>query len=248
LVFLVGFPRAGTTLLGQILAAHSRVVTIVERPLLGVALREFIQSPEGLARLAALPPAEIERHRRQFWRNVEILGVPVQGKVLVEQTPLNTLHLPLVAKLFPEAKVVFALRDPRDVVLSCFRRLFVINDYVYEFLTLEGTAHFYAETMELASRFREGLPLSVADVRNEDLVADFEGRTRTLCDFLGLTYEDSMRSFAGAAAARQIATPSAVQVLKGISREGIGHWRNYQGQLEPILPILAPWVQGFGYV
>jgi hypothetical protein len=79
-------------------------------------------------------------------------------------------------------------------------------------------------------------------------VADFEGRTRTLCDFLGLTYEDSMRSFAGAAAARQIATPSAVQVLKGISREGIGHWPNYQGQLEPILPILAPWVQGFGYV
>jgi len=248
LVFLVGFPRAGTTLLGQILAAHSRVVTIVERPLLGVALREFIQSPEGLARLAALPPAEIERHRRQFWRNVEILGVPVQGKVLVEQTPLNTLHLPLVAKLFPEAKVVFALRDPRDVVLSCFRRLFVINDYVYEFLTLEGTAHFYAETMELASRFREGLPLSVAEVRNEDLVADFDGRTRALCDFLGLTYEDSMRSFAGAAAARQIATPSAVQVLKGISREGIGHWRNYQGQLEPILPLLAPWVQGFGYV
>jgi tetratricopeptide (TPR) repeat protein len=248
LVFLVGFPRAGTTLLGQILAAHSRVATIVERPLLGMALREFIQAPGGLGRLAELSQKDIERHRRQFWHNVQILGVPVQGKILVEQTPLNTLHLPLVAKLFPEARIVFALRDPRDVVLSCFRRLFVINDYVYEFLTLDGTAHFYDETMDLASQFRDRLPLSLLDVRNEDLVADFDGQIRKLCDFLGLAFEDSMRGFAGSAAERQIATPSATQVLKGISGEGVGHWRNYQGQLEPVLPILARWVEKFGYV
>src|SRR6185312_7842828 len=193
LVFLGGFPRAGTTLLGQVLAAHSRVATIVERPLLGMALREFIQTPGGLARLATLPQTDIERHRQQFWRNVQILGVPVQGKVLVDQTPLNTLHLAVIAKLFPEAKIVFALRDPRDVVLSCFRRLFVINDYVYEFLTLDGAAHFYAETMDLASAFRDRLPVSLIDLRNEELVADFEGRTRVLCDFLGLPFEDSMR-------------------------------------------------------
>jgi tetratricopeptide (TPR) repeat protein len=248
LVFLVGFARAGTTLLGQILAAHSRVATIVERPLLGMALREFIQTPGGLARLATLSQTDIERHRQQFWRNVQILGVPVQGKVLVDQTPLNTLHLPVIAKLFPEAKVVFALRDPRDVVLSCFRRLFVINDYVYEFLTLDGTAHFYAETMDLASAFRNRLPVSVIDLRNEDLVADFEGRTRVLCDFLGLPFEDAMRNFAQPAAARQIATPSATQVLKGISAEGVGHWRDYRASLEPVFPILAPWVERFGYV
>ena len=248
LVFLIGFPRAGTTLLGQILAAHSRVATIVEQPVLGMALREFVQTKKGLARLAALPPKDIERHRQQFWHNVQNLGVPVTGKVLVEQTPLNTLHLPVIAKLFPDAKIVFALRDPRDVVLSCFRRLFVVNDYVYEFLTLDGTARFYDETMNLASHFRERLPLSVADVRNEDLVADFDRRLRILCDFLDLSFEESMRSFAGTAAARHIATPSAMQVLKGLSNEGVGHWRHYRAQLEPILPILAPWVERFGYV
>lgn len=248
LVFLVGFPRAGTTLLGQILAAHSRVVTTVEPPLLSMALREFIQSPGGLARLAALPQRDVERHRQQFWRNVQSLGVPVAGKVLVEQTPLNTLHLPVIAKLFPEAKIVFAVRDPRDVALSCFRRLFVVNDYVYEFLTLDGTARFYAETMDLAFHFRERLPLSLVDVRNEDLVADFDNQLRMLCDFLGLSFEDSMRSFAGAAGARHIATPSAMQVLKGLSAEGVGHWRNYRAQLEPVLPVLAPWVERFGYV
>jgi tetratricopeptide (TPR) repeat protein len=248
LVFLVGFPRAGTTLLGQVLAAHSRVATIVERPVLGMALREFIQTPGGLARLASLPQKDIDRHRQKFWANVELLGIPVRGKILIEQTPLNTLHLPLVAKLFPEAKVVFAVRDPRDVVLSCFRRQFVLNDYVYELLTLDGTACFYDETMKLASRYRECLTLPLIESRNEDLVADFEGRTRMLCDFLDLEWEDTLRHFAGSAAARQIATPSALQVSRGISNEGIGHWRNYAAQLDAVLPVLAPWVERFGYV
>ena len=248
LAFLVGFPRAGTTLLGQILASHSRVTTIVERPLLGMALREFIERPGGLERLAGLSQKEVERHRERFWQNVQALGVSVRDKLLVEQTPLNTLHLPVIAKLFPEAKIVFALRDPRDVVLSCFRRLFVLNNYVYEFLTLEGSARFYDETMKLAQLFRDRLPISLIENRNEDLVADFEGQTRALCEFLGLDWEDSMRNFASSASKRHIATPSALQVTRGISREGIGHWQNYRDQLEPVLPLLAPWVERFGYV
>ena len=248
LAFLVGFPRAGTTLMGQILASHSRVTTIIERPLLGMALREFVETPGGLARLAELPQKEIERHRARFWQNVQALGVSVRDKLLVEQTPLNTLHLPVIAKLFPEAKIVFALRDPRDVVLSCFRRLFVLNDYVYEFLTLQGSAQFYDETMKLAQLFRERLPLSLSDIRNEDLVADFEGQARALCGFLGLEWEDSMRNFAGSVSKRHIATPSALQVTRGLSDEGIGHWQNYREQLERVLPILAPWVKKFGYV
>jgi hypothetical protein len=213
-----------------------------------MALREFIESPGGLARLSELPQKEIERHRARFWQNVQALGVPVKGKLLVEQTPLNTLHLPVIAKLFPEAKIIFALRDPRDVVLSCFRRLFVLNDYVYEFLTLEGTAQFYGETMKLAWLFRDHLPFSLVDIRNEDLVADFECHARKLCGFLDLNWEDSMRNFADAASKRHIATPSALQVTRGITGEGIGHWHNYREQLEPVLPLLAPWVERFGYV
>lgn len=247
LTFLLGFPRAGTTLLGQILASHSRVTTIVERPLLGMALREFIERPEGLVRLAALSPEEIERHRARFWQNVQTLGVSVRDKLLIEQTPLNTLHLPVIAKLFPEAKIVFAMRDPRDVVLSCFRRLFVLNDYVYEFLTLQGSARFYDETMQLSQLFRERLPLPLIEIRNEDLVADFEGQVRALCGFLGLEWEESMRNFASSASKRHIATPSALQVTRGLSSEGIGHWQHYRKELDAVLPVLSRWVQKFGY-
>ena len=246
-VFLMGFPRAGTTLLGQILAAHSRIATIEERPLLREGLGTFIQKPGGLAQLAKLPRGEIERHRRLFFEHAREEGAALEGRVVVDQTPLNTLHLPLIAKLFPDARIVFALRDPRDVVLSCYRRLFVVNAYVYEFLTLDGTARFYDETMSLAQAFRRDLPPAVLDIRNEDLVADFEGRTRRLCDFLGLAYEDAMADFARGAKARRIATPSAMQVTKGLKSDSIGHWRNYETQMAPVLPVLAPWVERYGY-
>jgi len=246
-VFLMGFPRAGTTLLGQILAAHSRIATIEEKPLLGEGLEAFIRKPGGLAQLAKLPRGEIERHRRLFFEHARNEGVALEGRVVVDQTPLNTLHLPLIAKLFPDARIVFALRDPRDVVLSCYRRLFVVNAYVYEFLTLDGTARFYDETMSLAQTFRSSLPPAVLDIRNEDLVADFEGQTRRLCDFLGLAYEDAMADFARGAKARRIATPSAMQVTKGLKSDSIGHWRNYETQMAPVLPVLAPWVERYGY-
>jgi tetratricopeptide (TPR) repeat protein len=247
LVFLMGFPRPGTTLLGQILASHPRIATIEEKPLLGDALTAFVHTQGGLSQLAALSAAEVERYRGAFWRNVRDRGVEPRDKVVVDQTPLNTLHLPVIAKLFPEARVVFALRDPRDVVLSCFRRLFVPNDYVYEFLSLEGTARFYDEAMRLAALFRERLALRVLDVRNEDLAADFDGQTRALCDYLGLAWDDAMRDFARVARTRRIATPSAQQIMRGISRDGIGHWRAYANELAPVMQIIAPWIERFGY-
>ena len=247
LVFLMGFPRAGTTLLGQILASHSRVVTIEEKPLLGEAQAEFINRPGGLARLAALSPPAVEQYRQSYWRRVAAIVPDTRDKVVVDQTPLHTLHLPLIATLFPRARIVFAVRDPRDVVLSCFRRLFAPNAYVYEFLTLEGSARFYDETMRLADKFRARLPLALIEVRNEDVVADFDRQTGALCDFLGLNWEETMRDFASAAKKRRIATPSAMQVTRGIRPDGIGHWKAYVNELAPVLPIVAKWVERFGY-
>jgi tetratricopeptide (TPR) repeat protein len=246
-VFLMGFPRAGTTLLGQILASHSKTVVIEEKPLLGAALTEFILKPEGLSRLAALPADQLREHRDLFWRAIRNETTETAGRLVVDQTPLNTLHLPAIAKLLPEARIVFALRDPRDVVLSCFRRLFTLNAYVYEFLSLDGAAHFYDETMRLALAYRERLALPVHEVRNEDVVAGLEIQARGLCDFLGLAYEPAMLEFAAAAKSRRIATPSAMQVTRGISGEGIGHWRLYEKEMTPALPIVAPWVERFGY-
>ena len=174
-------------------------------------------------------------------------GIAVAGRVFIDKQPYHTLQLPLILRLFPAAKILFSVRDPRDVVLSCFRRRFLMSAPNFQFLTLEGTARFYDATMRLAQLYRAKLPLDLLQLRHEDLVSDFEGHVRATCKFLGLTWQDSMRDFAARARTQSITTPSSVQVMQGLNREGIGHWRHYRDQMAPVLPILQPWVERFGY-
>ncbi len=244
-VFILGFARAGNTLLGQILAAHPRFVTLEEKPLLVDGMREFLARKDGVARLASLPEKDCAHFRDLFWQRVREEGG--DGRIVVDQTPLNTLHLALIARLFPNAAIVFALRDPRDVVLSCFRRLFVSNPYTWEFLSLERTAKFYGATMACTELARAKLPLRFHDLRNESLVADFEGEMARLCAFLGVDYDPAMAGFAQRSKSQGVATPSATQIARGLSSDGIGQWRRYQTALAPVLPVLAPWVARFGY-
>ena len=118
---------------------------------------------------------------------------------------------------------------------------------MYQLVTLDGAAAYYDAVMRLAEACRRLLPLDLKVVRHEDLVADFEGEARAVCDFLDLAWADSLRDFATKARGRAIATPSAVQVGRGLNREGLDQWRRYREQLEPVLPLLQPWVAAFGY-
>jgi len=247
LAFIVGFPRSGTTLLAQILGSHPSVVTVEERPVLHESITRYSLRMDGLGDLAAISAETMARQRGYFWANLRARGIPTAGRMIVDQTPLNTIQLPIIAKLFPEARIIFAVRDPRDVVLSCFRRMFAPNAYVYEFLTLNGSAHFYDEVMRLDRLYRAGLEQERLDIRNEDLIADFEARTRALCAFVGLEWNESMLNFSRRAKARRIATPSALQLRDGIRSDGVGHWRAYAEQLSPVLPVLDRWVAAFGY-
>lgn len=246
-VFLVGSPRSGTTLLENVLISHPRIVSLEERPLLKDALDEFMSSDWGLQRLTAPTRRDISKYRRLYWDRVRRDHVEPQDKVFIDKNPLNVLNLAAVAKLFPRAKVLFALRDPRDVVLSCFRYTFLMNRSMFEYLTLEGTARFYDTLMRIGVAYREKVNLDWHELRNEDLITDFEGETRKICDFIGVDWSAEILKFAEHAKSRYIATPSATQVMRGISREGMGQWRNYAKELEPVLPFLKPWVERFGY-
>lgn len=246
-VFLVGFPRSGTTLLEQVLASHADVVTLEEKPLLEAAETEYLISPDSFRRLIHARDAELEPFRALYWRGVADLGLQVAGKVFLDKFPLSSLLLPLIARLFPAAKILFAERDPRDVVLSCFRRGFRMNAAMYQFTTLEGAARFYDRVMTLTGRYRRLIPLPVRPARYEALVADFEGECRAVCAFVGMDFSETMLDFAARAQGRSIHTPSAAQVRKGLYTEGIGQWRTYAGPLAPIMPILAPWVTALDY-
>jgi len=246
-VFLVGFPRSGTTLLENVLAAHPEVVSLEEKDCLAAASDLYLSSNDGLERLARIGSGEAVRQRDAYWSAVRSFGIEPRGRVFIDKMPLATVALPLIAKLFPNARVLFARRDPRDVVLSCFRRRFGMNASMYQLLTLEGAAAYYDAVMRLSELYRELLSLPVHEVRYESLVEDFERTARTACDFLGLEWDQEMSNFAAKARDRGISTPSAAQVARGLNREGHGAWRRYAAQMTPVLPLLQPWVERFGY-
>ncbi|MGH7023526.1 MAG: sulfotransferase [Caulobacteraceae bacterium] len=243
--FLMGFPRSGTTLLEQVIATHPDMVALGERPVMLDAEAEFLSGTGGMKRLAAVLSDMLEPYRDSYWRRVRQLGVDPTGKVFVDKHPLSAMRLPLMHKMFPRAKILFALRDPRDVVLSCFRRSFNMNANMFEFNTILGAARLYDAVMTAGQTYIERLPLEVHSLRHEDLVADFDKETKALCQFLGVEWTESLRDFARTK--RVIATPSGVQIGRGLNADGVGYWRNYAFALEPALPILAPWVERFGY-
>ena len=246
-VFLVGFPRSGTTLLEQALAGHPRVCALEERPTLAEPIDAFLTSRAGVERLARLGADEAAEWRRRYWAGVRGCGMEVAGKVFVDKAPGETANLVLMRRLFPRARFLFAVRDPRDVVLSCLRQSFQMNAMTYEFTTLETAARCYDAVMRAAFAARERLPLDLLEVRHEALVADFEPRLREICAFLDLDWRPSMADVAATARARRIRTPSAVQVRAGLNARGVGGWRAYGDQLAPVLPVLQPWADRFGY-
>ncbi len=200
-----------------------------------------------MAQLQDLDGAQRAHYARAYWQRVKALGFDPAGKIFLDKQPFNTVKLPLIAELFPDAKVIFAVRDPRDVLLSCMRQRLNVNPITYELLTLESAARFYAAYMRLAERMRAVLPLKLHQIRHEDLVDDFEGEIGKVCEFLGIGWTEAMRHFADRKNARSISSPSAAQIAQGLNRKGLGQWRHYREQMAPALPILAPWVAHFGY-
>jgi tetratricopeptide (TPR) repeat protein len=246
-VFVVGFPRSGTTLLEQVLASHPDVVALEEQATLTPAIDAYLDPPDRLDDMARMDEAAADRWRRDYWERVRRFGVDPTGKVFVDKQPFYTLWLPLIGKLFPDARIVVARRDPRDVVLSCFRRPFRMTPVTYELMDLERSAHLYAGAMDILETFLERSPNPRFIYRHEDLVADFDAVSNQLCAFLGLTWSERLRDFAATARTRHIRTPSALQVVRGLNRDGIGAWRPYAGALRPIMATLQPWVDAYGY-
>ena len=246
-VFLLGFPRSGTTLLEKVLAGHPDIVTLVEIDHLAAVGGHLLAGDGALRELATLSAEQTNVLRETYWRGVEAsVGAPLAGRILVDKMPLHTVALPLIARLFPDARILFALRDPRDVVLSCFRRRFLINAAMFEFLTLEGAARYYDAVMALARRCRELLPLEFHEVRHEAMVADLEGEVRKVLAFIGADWNPAVRGFAERARAR-LGTPSDPQLALGLNAKGIGQWRRYDSCLAPVLEILEPWVAHYSY-
>lgn len=233
-------------MLEKALAGHPGVATLEEVDHLAEAGEHLLGGDATLKELMSLTAAQADELRADYWRAVEAtVGAPLAGRILVDKMPLHTIALPLIARLFPDARILSALRDPRDVVLSCFRRRFQVNAAMYEFLTLEGAARCYDAVMTLATRYRALLPLEFREVRHEALVADFESELRRVLEFICADWNPAVLDFAERARLRP-RTPSDLQLVRGLNAEGIGQWRRYEPVLASARALLDPWVAHCG--
>lgn len=247
-VFLVGFPRSGTTLLDQFLDAHDGVEVLEEQPVL-LPIRDALRQEGGYPQaLGGLDVSRINELRTLYLRELEKAGVDPQSKIVINKLPLNIIHAGLIGRIFPEARFILALRHPADAVLSCFMQDFQLNASMAHFLTLKDSAALYDAVMSLWRQTRELLPLSVAEVRYEGLIEDPQAALAGVLELLGISWQGSQGDHVAHARARgTIRTPSYSQVTEPLYSRAAGRWQRYESQLDGILPRLQPFIQEFGY-
>ena len=220
-VFLVGFPGSGASLIADILAGQSGVVTTGERDALIDSARQFLGDADDIARLCEAEDSALDPWRAAYWRRVAEAGADPVGRAFVDAHELNVFKLPLIARLFPEAHVLVARRDPRDAVLGAFRHRFEMSAPAYQLLTLEGAAALYAATMEMVEATEKAFGLFLQACSIQKLAADPKGEMRAVWAMLDLPQAET----AGPAGALEI-----------------GKWRDYAGEMAGVLPILDRYV------
>lgn len=251
LVFLVGFPRSGTTLMERILAAHGAFAVAPELPLV-TALSE--QAPALLGRPISLPDdigtltdAEAARLAAAYLREMEAVVAPPDGAILVDKMPLNMVELPLIERLFPKAQVVTAVRDPRDVVVSCYMNLFAANHATAAMGTPEGTARLYDAVLRSYVRQRDASGLPVHEYRYEDLVQAPRPVLAVLLEALGVPWTERVLAHHLQDTRGLVTTPSAAAVAGPITGTAVGRWQRYAPSFGDAFALLGPWVASFGY-
>ena len=247
-VFIVGFPRSGTTLLDQMLDAHPALQVLEEKPALEAVVTALSKLPGGYpAALLDCDANAIEGLRQVYWKTVAKHIELQPGKRLVDKYPFNLARIQLAMTLFPTAQWIFAIRHPCDVVLSCFMQNFRFTDSTHGFWNLQQTASIYRQFIELWLQQRSRLQPDCLDLQYEDLVGDFEAHARRLIDFLGLEWDPGVLAYHEHARTRRIGTPSYHQVIKPIYGSARGRWLHYRQWFGDAEKTLEPLARRLGY-
>lgn len=241
-VFLVGFPRSGTTLLDTMLMGLPEVCVLEERPMVAEVVRMLANHD-----LAALTSAQCGQLREAYFASALRHGWD-GARWLVDKHPLNMARVPHIRRLFPDARFILAERHPADVVLSCFMANFTVNHAMRSFTDLEEAARTYDAVFRAWHRAGELFPVAAHAVRYERLVADARGELQPLVDWLGLDWNDRLLAHDETARTRSaVRTASYAQIREKLYTRASGRWRGYADHLAPVMPILAPWIDAMGY-
>lgn len=254
LALLGGHPRSGTTLLEQVLDSHPDIVSAEETnnfiDYAYVPMQHRLPVDAPILDVLDSAPVELLRScRANYIRASEMcVGSPLGKRLLIDKNPSQTFMIPGLARVFPEMKFLIALRDPRDVCLSCFMQPFVpVQQDSAGYLTLESAANEYAALM---SAWRKVAPLlnnPSLEVKYEDMVENLPAVAAKALQFLGVSWEENVLAFDAHARQKVVRSPTYADVTKPVFKTAIGRWRNYQRHLAPCLEILEPFVESLGY-
>lgn len=237
-------------MLEQILDAHPALDSMDEQAFLQDQVDQMaawgLAYPEGLVDLSE---TQCEDLRRLYWDLVARTGSWSPGKRLVDKNPLNLLRLPIIARLFPNAPIILALRHPCDVLLSCYMQNFRSPAFALMCSSLPTLARGYINAMRFWIHHAQIMQPNVLVLRYEDLLDDFPGHVERLGTFLQLERAESMLSFHEHAQKKgYISTPSYSQVVQPLNKKAVGRWRRYESDFEPLLDALSPIMEHWGYV
>lgn len=248
-IFIVAFPRSGTTLLELMLDAHPGLQSMDEQPFLQKAVLRFgehrLEYPHGLRHAT---PDQLADIRRFYWMQVHRKVRLKPGQRLIDKNPLNMLRLPAIRRLFPNAHVLMAIRHPCDVIISNFFQHYRAPEFVRLCRDLPTLALGWRRTFDYWYAQQALVQARVHEVRYESFVGDFERQARAIAGFLELDWHDAMlEPGAHAKDKGYISTPSYSQVVQPVNTKAVGRWRRYAFAMDPVLKEVAPYLGRWGY-
>ena len=253
LAFLGGHPRTGTTLLEQILGAHPGITAFDEPMAFPDEVAEKLAPMNAASALTVnalngLTAAQLNHFRQRYFKSLLREDAGDAGREwLLDKNPSPTAWLHLWLRLFPELKVIITLRDPRDVIVSCYFQNLRLNATNANFLSLERTATHYADLMEVWLRMRELGGFDWIETRYEDIVANLESEGRRVTEFLGLPWHEQQAAFHETNRKKFVFSPTYNDVTRPVYQRAVGRWKHYEEALAPIQERLAPYCRAFKY-
>lgn len=240
-VFIMGFPRSGTTLLDTLLMNDPHFHVLEELPIVGTV--------EAEARAAdGIEQADPDQLRRRYFALLQEVAPNVRAATIVDKFPLHMARVPLLHRMFADARMIFVERHPFDVVLSGFMANFQLNLAMRHLTSLDEAAALYDAAMTSFTNAAANLPLAVHRVRYERLVAEPDVELRALMTFLDVPWNpDVLNNQASASRRGHIATASYSQVTEPIYHRAVGRWRRYASFYGDAAKLLAPWCEALGY-
>ena len=249
-VFLLGFPRSGTTLLDTILRSHPEIDVVEEKPIIQT-IENIITSQYKypLNEISKLNDQQLKNLRERYLENLMSYSTKrKEAKVIIDKFPFNTICLPLINLLFPNAKIIFTHRNPYDTVLSCFQQAFEPNNAMANFQSIDSTAKIYDLTMNMWVDYKDKLDIKYVMSKYEDLIEDFDTNILKVLNFLNLEWNKNIKNYRDTALKREkINTPSSSQVIQPLYKTSIEKWKYYEKFFKDSHNYLDKWRKYFNY-